>query len=403
MALAPNESAQLATLTNTVSSLAATVDELLSLMRVAGQGGSVDIAVHEGDADAHSLLGTDEPDAGTLMRRNADGQAQVEAPTSAKDIVNKEYADALVGGTSAPTPDTAMRRDASGRSQAEAPSAQKDIVNKAYADALGVVSSTANTIMRRSAGGTSQVETPSAPKDIANKGYVDDAVSAAGSGSSSADLTAHNSDASAHSNLGTVAATGGTIMRRDSTGRVQAYLPSSSSDVATKGYVDTAVANAGGSGSGSGGNIDLSTATGTLGVTHGGTGLTSAPSMLTNLASTSAASPFAASPRPGVTGTLPIGSGGTGATAVAAALSNLGGMPTLKASSGVGQMVPLGNTSGYNNPHVTIPSGGTWIYFLWTTDSFTDITVAYAAVNVVAGGTTVNCEFYNLCFAVRIA
>lgn len=63
---------------------------------------------------------------------------------------------------------------------------------------------------------------------------------------------------------------------------------------------------------------------GTLPVTRGGTGITSNPSALINLASTSAASLFAASPRPGVTGTLPIANGGTGATTAAAALTNLG-------------------------------------------------------------------------------
>ena len=49
-------------------------------------------------------------------------------------------------------------------------------------------------------------------------------------------------------------------------------------------------------------------------VSKGGTGMTSNPSMLTNLGSTSAASVFAASPRPGITGTLPVSHGGTGAT-----------------------------------------------------------------------------------------
>lgn len=57
---------------------------------------------------------------------------------------------------------------------------------------------------------------------------------------------------------------------------------------------------------------------GTLGVSNGGTGLTSSPSMLTNLGSTTAASVFAASPRPGVTGTLPIENGGSGETQVRA-------------------------------------------------------------------------------------
>jgi len=63
---------------------------------------------------------------------------------------------------------------------------------------------------------------------------------------------------------------------------------------------------------------------GTLPVARGGTGVTSNPSMLVNLASTSAASAFAASPRPGVTGVLPVTNGGTGATTAANALKNLG-------------------------------------------------------------------------------
>lgn len=63
---------------------------------------------------------------------------------------------------------------------------------------------------------------------------------------------------------------------------------------------------------------------GTLPVARGGTGITSNPSCLVNLASASAASLFAASPRPGVTGTLPVTKGGTGATSAAAARSALG-------------------------------------------------------------------------------
>lgn len=62
---------------------------------------------------------------------------------------------------------------------------------------------------------------------------------------------------------------------------------------------------------------------GTLAVARGGTGVTANPSMLTNLGSTSAASVFAASPRPGVTGTLPLGNGGTGGTTAATARTNL--------------------------------------------------------------------------------
>lgn len=66
--------------------------------------------------------------------------------------------------------------------------------------------------------------------------------------------------------------------------------------------------------------------TGTLAVARGGTGYTGTPSILVNLAGTSGASPYQASPRPGVTGTLPISKGGTGATTAAQALANLGAM-----------------------------------------------------------------------------
>ena len=48
------------------------------------------------------------------------------------------------------------------------------------------------------------------------------------------------------------------------------------------------------------------------------------PSLLTNLSSTSSANPLSNTPRPGVTGTLPVTNGGTGATTAAKALNNLG-------------------------------------------------------------------------------
>lgn len=66
----------------------------------------------------------------------------------------------------------------------------------------------------------------------------------------------------------------------------------------------------------------------TLGITHGGTGLTAAPSMLVNLASTATASVFTASPRPGITGTLTVSHGGTGLTAAPSMLVNLGSTAT---------------------------------------------------------------------------
>lgn len=63
---------------------------------------------------------------------------------------------------------------------------------------------------------------------------------------------------------------------------------------------------------------------GTLPTSRGGTGITANPSMLINLGSTSAASVFQSSPRPGVTGTLPVTRGGTGVTSISALKSALG-------------------------------------------------------------------------------
>jgi hypothetical protein len=56
MALTPDESQQLTTLSQEVTRLNSTVDDLLALMRISGQGGAVDIAVHNNDGAAHAAL-----------------------------------------------------------------------------------------------------------------------------------------------------------------------------------------------------------------------------------------------------------------------------------------------------------------------------------------------------------
>ena len=71
-----------------------------------------------------------------------------------------------------------------------------------------------------------------------------------------------------------------------------------------------------------GGNITPGI-TGTLPISHGGTGLTSSPSMLVNLGSTTADTVLEASPRPGITGTLGVAHGGTGETTAADAIQTL--------------------------------------------------------------------------------
>lgn len=96
----------------------------------------------------------------------------------------------------------------------------------------------------------------------------------------------------------------------------------------------------------------------TLPVNKGGTGITSNPSMLTNLASTSADTVFKASPRPGVTGILPVANGGTGkntlqATRNAMGLGNTtGALPIANGGSGMtsspSMLTNLGSTSADN-------------------------------------------------------
>lgn len=68
-------------------------------------------------------------------------------------------------------------------------------------------------------------------------------------------------------------------------------------------------------------------------IAGGGTGLTSSPSMLTNLGSTAAANVLQASPRPGVTGILPIANGGTGANTVAEAVQAFLGTSSIGSST----------------------------------------------------------------------
>lgn len=77
----------------------------------------------------------------------------------------------------------------------------------------------------------------------------------------------------------------------------------------------------------------------------------------------------------GATISLPLSqaNGGTGQTSASAALSALGGAPIPHAGSGIGQWVLINNTS-------TLPSGGTWVYFVVVSGG-----APYAGV--AAGGT----------------
>lgn len=85
--------------------------------------------------------------------------------------------------------------------------------------------------------------------------------------------------------------------------------------------------------------VSLNDCLSTVAINKGGTGQTSAPSLMTNLGSTSAANIFQAAPRPGVTGTLGVANGGTGQTSLQALRNSMG----------------LGNTTG----PLPVANGGT--------------------------------------------
>ena len=192
---------------------------------------------------------------------------------------------------------------------------------------------------------------PTADLMAATKKYVDDSVASAGGGDVLA--AGNNSFTGANTFQNLVTMVGGAVFTSrtatlawknatQTVATINASTYTGNSATATKlATARTITANLA---SGTAGSFDGSAnvtvgVTGTLPIANGGTGLTSAPSMLVNLASTTATSPLQASPRPGVTGTLPIANGGTGQTTAAGVRNALG----------------LGNTTGA----VPIANGGT--------------------------------------------
>ena len=108
---------------------------------------------------------------------------------------------------------------------------------------------------------------------------------------------------------------------------------------------------------------------GTLGVARGGTGLTAAPSMLTNLGSTTAAEIFAASPRPGVTGTLPVANGGTGVATVAGTANNRKVFASPKSATAAAPAFIDLDASDIGSGILPVERGGTGATFIIDSDA----------------------------------
>lgn len=177
------------------------------------------------------------------------------------------------------------------------------------------------------------------------KSYTDTKIAAIPAPDVSGQIATHNSSSSAHSDIRGAIPTKVSQLTNDK-GYITGYtesdptVPAWAKAASKPTYTASEVGAAASSHNHAAGNIT----SGTLAVARGGTGVTANPSMLVNLGSTSAASVFAASPRPGVTGTLPVARGGTGATTAAAARTNLGAAPVIQYGT---SDVTAGGTSSY--------------------------------------------------------
>jgi hypothetical protein len=150
-------------------------------------------AAHEADGAAH----------GAIVRRNADGRAQVAYPDAPGDIATAKFvtdriaavdvakvanaldvhiaAASVHGATSLATASRIMMRDGAGRAQVADPSAASDIATKKTVDDHAALTAphaassaaAASRLVVRDASGWAQVTAPSADADIATKAYVD--------------------------------------------------------------------------------------------------------------------------------------------------------------------------------------------------------------------------------------
>lgn len=181
---------------------------------------------------------------------------------------------------------------------------------------------------------SSHNEDPSAHPQLVStlEDYVDNKISEIPAPDISGEISQHNSDITAHadireelSNVESAVSTAQTTANSAQAAAVNAQEVAASKANASHTHTKSQITDFPTSMTPTAHNHAAGDITsGTLPVARGGTGVTSNPSMLVNLASTSAASVFATSPRPGVTGILPVANGGTGTNSLASLKSSLG-------------------------------------------------------------------------------
>ena len=218
---------------------------------------------------------TSAPTANRIILRDASGRAQVASPSAAADIATKGYVDSATlaavkthidattvhGATSSATANRIILRDANGRAKVASPSAAADIATKGYVDSIetgartvdpaqvpsgntGTLRQFLNWLPNRIKAITGKTNWYDAPPTTltAAKSHIDAAAPHSGHETptgAQAKVDAHANLTAAHSATST--ATANRIIIRDSAGRAKVAAPSSASDIATKGYVDSLV------------------------------------------------------------------------------------------------------------------------------------------------------------------
>lgn len=177
----------------------------------------------------------------TVMIRSSEGKAEVEAPTTAKQIANKAYVDSKVSNAAV------SWENLSGKPATFPPAAhthtQADITDLPQSSQ----EATANTLAVRGTSGRLTVGTPSNTSDATTKAYVDSMF--ASNGSKWEDITGkpdtfppsvHTHTMSQITDLPAVSknSTENTIAVRDATGQLSVATPTDLASAANKRYVD---------------------------------------------------------------------------------------------------------------------------------------------------------------------
>lgn len=181
-----------------------------------------------------------EATANTLAVRGTSGRLTVGTPSSTSDATTKAYVDSMFASNGS------KWEDITGKPDTFPPSVHTHTMSQISDLPAVSKNSTENTIAVRDATGQLSVATPTALASAANKRYVDERTSWSGLSDKPETFppSSHThslTDITGVPNTATSSNTKDTIMLRNALGQAQVSGPSSSLDIANKGYVDNYV------------------------------------------------------------------------------------------------------------------------------------------------------------------